>query len=93
MGPGKSAPKIKNISENTKRHGIGLFAFTWVVLIHYLEQGKAISEEYFAALLNGLQDMIKPKRPHLDSVPAHKSKVVDAKLHHLRFEMLLYVPQ
>jgi len=68
-----------------------------VVLIDYLEKGKTINGEYYAALLEQLNDAIKTKRPHLakkkvlfhhDYAPAHTCSIAVAKLHELRFELL-----
>jgi len=72
-----------------------------VVLIDYLEKGKTINGEYYAALLEQLNDAVKTKRPHLamkkvlfhhDNEPAHTSLIAVAKLHELRFELLPHAP-
>jgi len=39
--------------------------FINIILINYLEKGRTINGEYYAALLNQLNDIIKAKHLHL----------------------------
>ncbi|XP_014484314.1 PREDICTED: histone-lysine N-methyltransferase SETMAR-like [Dinoponera quadriceps] len=64
-------------------------------------KGKAITGQYYASLLDRLNDEIKKKRPHLakkkilvyqDNASAHKSVKAMAKLNELRYELLPHPP-
>ena len=64
-----------------------------------LEKGKTVKEEYYAGLLQRLNQKIENRRPHSakkkilfhhDNAPAQTFVVVIAKLHELRFELLLH---
>ena len=68
-----------------------------VIYIDYLENGKTVTELYYAELLGLLQK----KRPHLvkkktlfhhDNAPAHTSAIGTAKLIELSYELLPYPP-
>ena len=102
MGAGESAPKkAKTVPSAGKVMATVFWDSHGVVLIDYLEQGRTITGEYYASLLDQLKDAIKAKRPHLakkkvlfhqDNAPAHTSTVVAAKLHNLHFEVLAHAP-
>lgn len=72
-----------------------------ILLIDYLETKKTITGQYYANLLDRLNEAIKIKRPHLakkkiifhqDNAPAHTSMIAMAKLHELRYELLPHPP-
>lgn len=72
-----------------------------IIFIDYLQKGKTINGEYYAALLQRLSEEIKTKRPHLakkkvlfhhDNAPAHTSMIAMSKIHDLRFELLPHPP-
>ncbi|XP_025263254.1 histone-lysine N-methyltransferase SETMAR-like [Camponotus floridanus] len=99
----RSPKKAKTVLSAGKVMATVFWDSQGVVFIDYLEKGK-ISGEYYAALLEHLNNAIKIKRPYLakkkvlfhhDNVPAHTSSIAIAKLHELRFELLphaLYSP-
>ena len=69
--------------------------------IDYLKKGKTITGNYYATLLDRLNDVIKEKRPHLkkkkviflqDNASAHTSTIAMAKFHELRYELLPHPP-
>lgn len=102
IGPGESAPKkAKTVPSAGKVMATVFWDSRGVVLIDYLEQGRTITGAYYSSLLDKLNDAIKVKRPHLakkrvlfhqDNAPAHKSRVVAAKLEELRFQELPHAP-
>jgi len=60
--------------------------------LHQLQKGRIVTEEYYATLLDKLNDEIKKKRPHMekkkvlyhhDNVPSHTSLKAMAKLDQL----------
>ncbi|XP_018406974.1 PREDICTED: histone-lysine N-methyltransferase SETMAR-like [Cyphomyrmex costatus] len=70
-----------------------------IIFIDYLQKGKIVTEEYYAALLDKLNDEIKKKRPHmakknvlllLEASSPHMSLKARIKLDQLRFEMITY---
>lgn len=72
-----------------------------IILIDYLEKGKTITGEYYAAQLQKVRRAIAEKRPglakrkvlfHHDNAPAHSSRVAQAKLAELKFEILPHPP-
>ena len=72
-----------------------------IVFIDYLEKGRTINGEYYAALLKQLRKEIKAKRPgkltkgvlfHQDNAPAHKSVIAMAALHDCGFKLLDHPP-
>lgn len=100
--PGESAPKRPKAQKSAGKVMATIF---WdargIIFIDYLEKGKTITGEYYAALLDRLNGEIKIKRPHLakkkvlfhhDNAPSHTSLTVQAKLHELRFEVLPHPP-
>lgn len=102
VGPGECAPKkAKTVPSAGKVMATVFWDSRGVVLIDYLEKGRTITGEYYASLLDKLNDAIQAKRPHLakkkvlfhqDNAPAHTSRVVAAKLHDLRFEVVPHAP-
>ena len=61
-----------------------------VIFVDYQEKGKIIKGEYYAELLQGLDQVVNNKRlqlkkkkvlSHQDNAPAHRSAVAMAKLH------------
>lgn len=72
-----------------------------ILLIDYLETGKAITGAYYVELLNRLREEISTKRPslvdkkilfHQDNAPAHKSFLVMAKLDEYGFDVVNHPP-
>lgn len=100
--PGGSAPKkAKTVKSADKVMATVFWDSQGIILIDYLEKGKTITGQYYAALLDQLNDNIKEKRPHLkkkkvlflqDNAPVHTSTIAMAKFHELRFELLPHPP-
>jgi histone-lysine N-methyltransferase SETMAR len=99
---GSSAPKKAKVEKSAGKVMATVF---WdscgIIFIDYLEKGKTITGEYYAALLDRLNNEIKQKRPHLvkkkvlfhqDNAPSHTSAVSMAKIHELRYELLPHPP-
>lgn len=72
-----------------------------IIFIDYLQKGTTVTGEYYAALLDKLNDEIKHKRPHLakkkvlyhqDNAPSHTSLKAMAKLDQLRFQLVAHPP-
>ena len=72
-----------------------------IIFIDYLQKGRTITGEYYAALLDKLNDEIKKKRPHMakkkvlyhhDNAPSHTSLKAMVKLDQLRFELVAHPP-
>ena len=72
-----------------------------IIFIDYSEKGKPINGEYHAPLLAQLGNEIKRNRPHMarkkmlfhqDNARVHTCAVAIAKLHELKFELLLHSP-
>ena len=68
-----------------------------IILINYLQKGKAITGEYYASLLDRFDAILKEKRPHLskkevlfhhDLAPAYTRGIATAKLSDLRYKIL-----
>lgn len=99
---GSSAPtKAKVVASAGKVMATVFWDAHGIIFIDYLQKGKTITGLYYSALLDRLDNEIKEKRPHLkkkkvlfhqDNAPAHKSLVVMAKLHELRYELLPHAP-
>lgn len=102
VGPGGSAPKRPKTQQSAGKVMASVFwDSSGILFIDYLEKGKTINSDYYCALLDRLKNEIAKKRPHLskkkciflqDNAPAHKSIKTMAKLHELRFELLLHPP-
>ena len=64
--PGESAPKKARTVPSTGKVMATIF---WnshgIILIDYLREGKTITEEYYASLLDRFDAILKEKRPHL----------------------------
>lgn len=99
---GCSAPKKAKVVPSANKVMATVF---WdargVIFIDYLQKGKTITGEYYASLLDQLNEKLKEKRPHLarkkvlfhhDNAPAHSSAIATAKLVELRFEILPHAP-
>lgn len=72
-----------------------------IIFIDFLEKGKTITGQYYASLLDRLNEEIKKNRPHLakkkvlfhqDNAPAHSSAIATTKLFELRYEVLPHPP-
>ena len=72
-----------------------------ILLIDYLSTGQTITGQYYANLLDQLQEKIREKRPglakkkvifHQDNARPHTSVVAMAKLHELGHELLPHPP-
>ena len=72
-----------------------------IIFIDYLQKGRTITGEYYATLLDKLNDEIKQKRPHMvkkkvlyhhDNAPSHTSLKAMIKLDQLRFELVAHPP-
>ena len=65
-GPGESAPKKAKTDPSASKVMATIF---WdshgIILIDYLQEGKTITGEYNASLLNRFHAMLEKKRPHL----------------------------
>ena len=100
--PGGSAPKkAKTVKSADKVMATVFWDSHGILLIDYLEKGKTITGEYYAALLDQLNDKIKEKRQYLkkkkvlflqDNAPVHTSTIAMAKFHELRYELLPHPP-
>ncbi|XP_054729335.1 histone-lysine N-methyltransferase SETMAR-like [Anastrepha obliqua] len=99
---GQSRPKRPKPQQSA---GKVLASIAWdacgVIFIDYLEKGKTVTGEYYASLLDRLNDETKKQRPHLakkkvlfhqGNAPAHKSTIVMAKLHELHYKLLPHPP-
>jgi hypothetical protein len=71
----------------------------WIILINYLEKGKTITGASYSPLLDRLKTELQEKCPwlahkkilfHHDDAPAYSSRVVDAKLMQLGFQLVPY---
>ena len=98
---GRAPKKAKTVLSAGKVMATVFWDARGVVMIDYLEKGKTITGQYYAALLQQLKAAIKEKRPHMarnkvlfhqDNAPAHTSAIALAKLHELRFEILQHAP-
>jgi len=72
-----------------------------ILLIDYLPTGQTITGQYYANLLDQLQEKIRETRPglarkkiifHQDNAPLHTSVIAMAKLYELRYELLQQPP-
>jgi len=72
-----------------------------IIFIDYLQKGRTVTGEYYAALFDKLNDEIKKKRLHMakkkvlyhhDNAPSHTSLKAMAKLDQLRFELVAHPP-
>ncbi|XP_014289639.1 histone-lysine N-methyltransferase SETMAR-like [Halyomorpha halys] len=72
-----------------------------ILLIDYLPTGQTITRQYYANLLDQLQEKIREKRPslaskkvifHQDNARPHTSAIAMEKLHELRYELLPHPP-
>lgn len=72
-----------------------------IIFIDYPEKGSTINSDYYIELLDHLKDKIIEKWPHMskkkvlfhqDNAQCHKSVKTIAKIHELRFELLLHPP-
>ena len=98
IGHGEAVPKKARTTHSADKVMASVF---WdvkgVLLIDYLEHGKTVTGQYYAALLDRLKSAIQEKRPGMakkkvlflhDNAPAHSSVVAQQKLAELRFEIL-----
>ena len=98
VGPGESAPHRPKSQQSAGKVMATVF---WdahgILFIDFLEKGKTITGEYYAALLDQLSNIIVEKRPHLakkkvlvhhDNAPPHRSVISAAKIYQLRYELL-----
>ena len=102
MTKDESAPvKAKVTSSAGKVMATVFWDSKGVLFVDYLQKGKTITGQYYATLLNRLDDVIREKRPglqkkkvlfHQDNAPAHKSSVAMAKLHELRYQLVEHPP-
>lgn len=72
-----------------------------ILFIDYLQKGRTITGEYYAALLERLNDELEKKRPHLakkkvlflqDNAKVHTCPAPMAKIHEFRFELWSHPP-
>lgn len=99
---GCSAPKkAKTIPSAGKVMASVFWDAKGILLIDYLEKGKTITGEYYANLLDRLDEEIRKRRPglakkkiifHQDNAPAHKSVLAMGKLRDLKYEVLEHPP-
>ena len=102
LKPGETRPKRPKTQRSAGKVMASVF---WdahgIIFIDYLEKGKTITGEYYATLLDKLNQEIKEKRPHLkkkkllfhhDNASPHTSVVSMAKINDLRFELLPHPP-
>ena len=99
---GSSAPKkAKTVHSAGKVMATVFWDSSGIIFIDYLEKGKTITGEYYATLLNQLNDAIKEKRPHLQKKkvlfhqvngPAQTSTIAMAKIYELRYELMPHPP-
>lgn len=102
LEPGESRPKRPKTQQSAGKILASVF---WdargIIFIDYLEKGRTITGEYYAALLDRLNNEIKKKRPHMakkkvlfhqDNAPAHTSMITMAKLNELKYELLPHPP-
>ena len=99
---GEPAPKkAKTVASASKVMATIFWDARGIIFIDYLQKGKTVNGEYYATLLQRLQQEIKAKRPHLakkkvlfhqDNAPVHTSVIAMAKIHELKFELLPHPP-
>lgn len=102
ISPGESAPKkAKTVPSAEKVMATIFWDANGVILIDFLEKGRTITGKSYSELLDQFDKKLKETRPHLakkkvlfhhDNAPAHSSRVVAAKLHELRYELLPHPP-
>lgn len=99
---GEPAPKK---AKTVKSAGKVLATVFWdargIIFIDYLEKGQTITGEYYASLLDRLNEKIQEKRPHLkkkkilfhqDNARVHTCAVSMAKIQELKFELVDHPP-
>lgn len=93
--------KAKTVASASKVMATIFWDARGIIFIDYLQKGKTVSGEYYATLLQRLQQEIKAKRPHLakkkvlfhqDNAPVHTLVIAMAKIHELKFELLPHPP-
>ncbi|CAK9833202.1 Mariner Mos1 transposase [Anthophora retusa] len=99
---GESAPKkAKTVPSAGKVMATIFWDSSGIICIDFLEKGKTITGNYYASLLDLLNNKIKEKRPHLmkkkvlfhhDNAPAHTSAIVAKKLLELGYQILPHPP-
>ena len=100
--PGQNAPRRVRKSQSAGKIMATIF---WdcqgIVMIDFLPKGRTITGEYYATLLERLNEQHHRVRPgrrrrkillHHDNAPVHKSTVVTAKIQELRIELLPHPP-
>lgn len=99
---GEPAPKkAKTVASSGKVLATVFWDARGIILIDYLQQGRTITGEYYANLLDQLKDCVLEKRPHLskkkifflqDNAPPHTSKVAMSKIAEIGFELIAHPP-
>lgn len=99
---GERAPKkAKTVRSAGKVMATVFWDACGIIHIDYLPRGQTITGEYYASLLDDLNEKIKEKRPHLkrkkvlfhqDNARVHTSAVSMAKIMELKFELLPHPP-
>lgn len=98
-----SAPpkKAKSILSANKVMASVFWDAKGILLIDYLQKGATINGQYYAELLQKLNDALRAKRPgmakkkvlfHQDNAPAHTSTVAMSKIHDLHFQLVPHAP-
>jgi histone-lysine N-methyltransferase SETMAR len=100
--PGEPTPKkAKTVPSAGKVMASVFWDAKGILLIDYLEKGKTITGDYYAALLVKLKTVIGEKRPgmakkkvlfHHDNAPVHSGRVASQKLSDLKFQVLPHPP-
>lgn len=100
--PGETAPKkAKTVPSAGKVMATVFGDSQGIIFTDYLENGRTITRQYYADLLDRFNAELMKKRPHLakkkvlfhhDNAPAHSSAIATAKLVELRYELLPHPP-
>ena len=98
---GNSGQKKERKSKSNLYAGKALTTVFWdskgIVFMNSLQKGASITGEYYASLLDQLQEKIRTNRPHLakkkilfhqDNAPPHKARAFMETLRELRYEIL-----
>lgn len=102
ISPGESAPKkAKTVPSAGKVMATVFWDSQGVIHIDFLQKGRTITGQYYSDLLDQFNGILKEKRPHLqrkkvlfhhDNAPAHSSRIANAKLVELGYEVVPHPP-